>query len=69
MAPEEAKDQKALLNTIMSDFMEKELIMQQLGLYRTDPNAMDLVGALQNMNADERATFGLAARDSLARGQ
>lgn len=32
-------------------------------------NAMDLVGALQNINADERAAFGLAVRESQARGQ
>ncbi len=69
MTPAEVRQQTALLNTIVSDFMERELITQQLGLNRANPDAMDLVGALQNMNAEERAAFGLAIRNSQAGGQ
>lgn len=68
MTPAEVRQQTALLNTIVSDFMERELITQQLGLSRANPDAMDLVGALQNMNAEERAAFGLAIRNSQAGG-
>ena len=69
MTPEEVRQQTGLLNTIISDFLEREAVIQQFGLDRTNPNALDLVGALQNMNAEERAAFGLAIRESQARGQ
>lgn len=69
MTPDEVRQQTTLLNTIVSDFMQRELIIQQLGLNRANPDAMDLVSALQNMNDEERAAFGLAIRNSQAGGQ
>jgi hypothetical protein len=69
MSREEVLQQAQILKSIVSDFLEKEALLQKLGAYRSNPDDMDLVNALLIMNDEERAAFALGLRERQGKGE
>ena len=69
MTPAEISKATAQMTTVMREFMQREEIMQRLGLYRTDPDTMNLVLAFQHMTDAELAAAGIMYRESLESGR